>query len=98
MLNFFDSVSCETIIAENEAYEQVLAMVRLLKKKFLLEFIEENELDVVWTVLGEKQKITGGFGRDFPRRAEFSYTYYINEKEEVSRNHKVYNIMEAGRY
>ena len=23
---------------------------------------------------------------------------YINEKEEVSRNHKVYNIMEAGRY
>lgn len=69
-----------------------------IKKKFLLEFIEENELDVVWTVLGEKQKITGGFGRDFPGRAEFSYTYYINEKEEVSRNHKVYNIMEAGRY
>ena len=32
MLNFFDSVSCETIIAENEAYEQVLAMVRLLLK------------------------------------------------------------------
>ena len=31
MLNFFDSVSCETIIAENEAYEQVLAMVRLPK-------------------------------------------------------------------
>lgn len=69
-----------------------------IKKKFLLEFIEENELDIVWTVLGEKQKITGGFGRDFPGRAEFSYTYYINEKEEVSRNHKVYNIMEAGRY
>ncbi len=69
-----------------------------IKKKFLLEFIEQNELDVVWTVLGEKQKITGGFGRDFPGRAEFSYTYYINEKEEVSRNHKVYNIMEAGRY
>ena len=69
-----------------------------IKKKFLLEFIEENELDIVWTVLGEKQKITDGFGRDFPGRAEFSYTYYINEKEEVSRNHKVYNIMEAGRY
>lgn len=48
--------------------------------------------------VGRKAKITGGFGRDFPGRAEFSYTYYINEKEEVSRNHKVYNIMEAGRY
>ena len=34
MLNFFDSVSCETIIAENEAYEQVLAMVRLLDNEY----------------------------------------------------------------
>ena len=29
MLNFFDSVLYETIIAENKSYEQVLAMVRL---------------------------------------------------------------------
>mgnify|MGYP004523130825 CR=1 FL=1 len=69
-----------------------------IKKSFLLEFIKRKELDIVWTVLGEKQKITGGFGRDFPGRAEFSYTYYLNEKDEVSRNHEVYNIMEAGRY
>ena len=69
-----------------------------IKKSFLLEFIKRNELDVVWTVLGEKEKITGGFGRDFPGRAEFSYTYYLNEKDEVSQNHKVYNIMKAGRY
>ena len=60
--------------------------------------IKQNELDIVWTVLGEKQKITGGFGRDFPGRAEFSYTYYLNEKKEVSRNHEVYNIMKPGRY
>ena len=33
MLNFFDSVSCETIIAENKSYEQVLAMVRLPQNK-----------------------------------------------------------------
>lgn len=68
-----------------------------IKKKFLLEFLEQNELDVVWTVLGEKQKITGELDRDFPGRAEFSYTYYINEKE-VNQNHKVYNIVEARRY
>ena len=36
MLNFFDSVSCETIIAENEAYEQVLAMVRLQKIHYMI--------------------------------------------------------------
>ena len=69
-----------------------------IKKSFLLEFIKRNELDVVWTVLGEKEKITGGFVRDFPGRAEFSYTYYLNEKDEVSQNHKVYNIMKAVRY
>lgn len=66
-----------------------------IKKKFLLEFIEENELDVVWTVLGEKQKITGGFGEDFSGRAEFSYTYYMDEKYEVMKNHEVYNVVAA---
>lgn len=53
-----------------------------IKKSFLLEFIKRKELDVLWTVLGEKQKITGGFGRDFLGRVEFSYTYYLNEKDE----------------
>ena len=38
MLNFFDSVSCETIIAENDAYEQVLAMVRVLENNDLGEY------------------------------------------------------------
>lgn len=46
-------------------------------------------------LLGEKQKITGGFDGGFPGRSEFSYTYYINEKDELSRNHKVYNVRKA---
>ena len=69
-----------------------------IKKKFLLEYIEQNELDIVWTVLGEKEKITGWVSDAFPGRGEFSYTYYINEKKELSRNHEVYNIMEAREY
>ena len=49
MLNFFDSVSCETIIAENEAYEQVLAMVRLrsggvlMREKFNHLYLDSHE-------------------------------------------------------
>lgn len=66
-----------------------------IKKKFLLDFMEQNKLEVVWTVLGEKQKIIDSFGDGFPGRSEFSYTYYMNEKNEVSRNHKVYNVIEA---
>ena len=48
--------------------------------------------------VGGKAKDTGGLGRDFPGRAEFSYTYYLNQKDEVSQNHKVYNIIKAGRF
>lgn len=69
-----------------------------IKKSFLLEFMKQGKLDIVWTVLGEKQKITGGLGGDFLGRAEFSYTYYLNQKDEVSQNHKVYNIIKAGRF
>ena len=45
MLNFFDSVSCETIIAENEAYEQVLAMVRLRLEQVIRAFMYATKLD-----------------------------------------------------
>lgn len=69
-----------------------------INKSFLIEFMKQNELDVVWTVLGEKQKITGGFGRDFPGRGEFSYTYYLDDKYKMSCNHKVYNIMKSKKY
>ena len=69
-----------------------------INKSFLIDFMKQNELDVVWTVLGEKQKITGGFGRDFPGRGEFSYTYYLDDKHKMSCNHKVYNIMRPKKY
>lgn len=69
-----------------------------IKKSFFLEFIEKNGLDVAWTILGEKQKITGGFGRDFPGRAEFSYTYYLGEDNKLNQNHKVFNVIPAGGY
>lgn len=69
-----------------------------INKSFLIDFMKQNELDVVWTVLGEKQKITGGFGRDFPGRGEFSYTYYLDDKHKMSCNHKVYNIIKPKKY
>lgn len=69
-----------------------------INKRFLIDFLNQNELDIVWTVLGEKQKITGGFGRDFPGRGEFSFTFYLDDKYEVCCNHKVYNIIKPRRY
>ncbi len=69
-----------------------------INKCFLIDFLNQNELDVVWTVLGEKQKITSGFDGDFPGRGEFSYTYYLDHEYGVCCNHKVYNTLEPVRY
>lgn len=64
-----------------------------INKRFIKEFLEENALDVVWTVLGEKQKITGGI--DFPGRSEFSYSYFVNNDEMITKNHEMFNVFKA---
>ena len=64
-----------------------------INKRFLLDFLEKNNLDIVWTVLGEKQIMTGRFGNDYLGRAEFSYTYNFNEDTELSKNHVVYKVV-----
>ena len=69
-----------------------------IEKNFLLDFLNINNLEVAWTVLGEKQKITGGFGRDFPGRSEFSYSYYLDEETTLMQNHKVYNVAKPDKY
>lgn len=63
-----------------------------IDKEFLINFLNKNNLDIVWTILGEKQKMTGLIGKNHPGRSEFSYTYYINEKSSPVKNHEVYNI------
>ena len=64
-----------------------------VNKDFLKDFLRRSKLDMVWTILGEKQKITGGFGDDFPGRGEFSFTFYISEEGQIIMNHKVYNTL-----
>lgn len=65
-----------------------------INKNFLCNFLRQNNLDIVWTVLGEKQKITDSFDRVFPGRGEFSYTYYLNDICKISCNHKKYSVVE----
>ena len=69
-----------------------------IEKMFLLNFLNKNNLEIIWTILGEKQKITGGFGREFPGRSEFSYTYYLDEEATLIQNHKIYNVAKPSRY
>jgi hypothetical protein len=34
----------------------------LMRKDYLIHFLDENNLDIVWTILGEKNALGGGFG------------------------------------
>ena len=52
----------------------------LIKKDFFMKFLSDNNLDVIWTILGEKNVIGGGF----PRNGENYFkiingTYFIED-------------------
>jgi len=54
----------------------------LVKKSTFLNFLEKNHLNVIWTVLGEKQIIGGRtFGNEFPGRLVFSASYFYDQRE-----------------
>lgn len=51
----------------------------LIKKKPFLEYLQENKLKIVWTILGEKQIIGGRtFREDYIGMLEFSGAYYFS--------------------
>lgn len=54
----------------------------LVKKAPFLKFLQGNNLNIVWTVLGEKQIIGGrAFGTDYLGRLEISGAYYFDKEE-----------------
>lgn len=65
-----------------------------INKKRLSEYLEQTEQEIVWTVLGEKQKIVGMGFDNFPGRSEFSYSYYLDNNE-LKMNHEVFHVLET---
>lgn len=54
----------------------------LVKKYPFLKFLQENNLKVVWTVLGEKQILGGpSFRTNYPGRLEISGAYYYDKEK-----------------
>ncbi len=62
-----------------------------IDKEVLTDYLERSEQDIVWTILGEKQKLSGMGFQDFPGRSEFSYSYYLDQ-EKIKMNHEVYHV------
>lgn len=65
-----------------------------IDKDLLIDYLERSGQEIVWTVLGEKQKIGGMGFRDFPGRSEFSYSYYWDNGQ-IKRNHEVFHVRKA---
>ncbi|KQB42560.1 AVAST type 2 anti-phage system protein Avs2 [Flavobacterium aquidurense] len=52
----------------------------LIRKKPFLQYLKENNLKIVWTILGEKQVIGGAtFGKEYLGTLGFSGTYYLKD-------------------
>jgi hypothetical protein len=54
----------------------------VVRKRSFLKFLNENNLKIVWTILGEKQIIGGrSFGTEYHGRLEISGAYYFDNEE-----------------
>lgn len=52
----------------------------LIKKKPFLDYLNDNKLNILWTILGEKQVIGGrAFREDYVGRLELNGAYYLAE-------------------
>jgi hypothetical protein len=58
----------------------------LVRKHSFSKFLNDNNLKIVWTVLGEKQIIGGrSFGTEYPGRLEISGAYYFDSLNLIGR-------------
>ncbi|MGB6130125.1 MAG: hypothetical protein WBG30_15395 [Psychrilyobacter sp.] len=62
-----------------------------VNKNLLNKYLVENGFSLVWTVLGEKQFISGGYDGSFAGSAEFSQTFVL-ESNQICPNHYFYKV------
>ena len=81
-LNISNEVQC---FATNVYHDS--ASYLLIKKVPFLKFLQDNNLNIVWTVLGEKRIIGGQLPRtDYPGRLKINEAYYFDKNGEIMRN------------
>ncbi len=75
----FNNSNNELICFDTNVYHNSKSFF-LMKKKPFLQYLQENKLKIVWTILGEKQIIGGRtFREDYIGMLEFSGAYYFAE-------------------
>ena len=74
--SFVDSAN--EILAFNPLVEEVGPSACVISKEKLTRFLAENQLEIIWTVLGERMLI-GGSNQNSHGRLELSGVYYLNQ-------------------
>jgi hypothetical protein len=74
--SFVDSTN--ELVAFNPSAEEVEPYAFLISKEKLTRFLCENNFDLIWTVLGERQLI-GGHYQEWHGRLELSGAYQLRD-------------------
>jgi hypothetical protein len=76
---FFDRKN-HLVAMPTSIFEECFPSVLLINKKALLDFLEKNECEIFWTILGEKQLIGGSHAReDYIGRLEMNGVYHVDK-------------------
>ncbi|MHB9053604.1 MAG: AVAST type 2 anti-phage system protein Avs2 [Thermoleophilia bacterium] len=74
----------ETFVSTDISFHCGMNNILIMKKKSLIEFLEKNDLSIVWTLLGEKDVIGGDIGTGrHEGRLEISGSYKLNRRRQV---------------
>lgn len=80
---FFDTKN-NLVAIPTSIFEESFPSVLLIDKKALLDFLEKNECEIFWTILGEKQLIGGSHSReDYIGRLEINGVYSVDKKRNI---------------
>ncbi|MGI9650948.1 AVAST type 2 anti-phage system protein Avs2 [Chryseobacterium sp. RLHN22] len=80
----FADVKNELVCFDTNVYHDNSRSFFLIRKNAFLEYLSENKLKVLWTVLGEKQIIGGRtFREDYVGMLEISGSYFISSENRI---------------
>ncbi|WP_460883057.1 hypothetical protein, partial [Pseudaeromonas pectinilytica] len=91
MMSLWDALRMNMMISYQELVRTFPKAHLLIKKEPFLKMLGENELDIVWTLLGEKGVIGGSLGSNHHYgRREFSGTFYF-DNDKLSGTTRIYS-------
>jgi hypothetical protein len=85
------------LVAYDPSVRQPGAGACIVRREAFVQFLEENDLEVFWTILGEKMILGGGLGEPDPRRMEINGVLRLRQRKLVAAKPLVHYFSKAGK-